>query len=168
MLLPVNIENIQKFCNKKYNDFSNHITLSLANILNKRLRKIILNRGLDPDYVIEPTFGELLKGAIEQGIKQKRGVIPVHFIDGNYISDPNIHPIVKSRISFTKKQEELANLPVAEINDPLTLLVDEQNLLSDKAVSSEVILEIQDETVPMPRKHPRKPVKNRRNKKAIK
>lgn len=168
MKVSVNLKTVQKFFNKKYDDCFDYVTLALANALTKNLKKIIERRGLNPDQAPEPRFYDLLQGAVEQGLQQKRAVVPFHFLGGNYVSNPDLNPIKRSRLDFLKKQEELAKLSsegdLSVTEDSLKLLVP----LFNEEPPKEVILEIQDETVPMPRKHPRKPVKNRRSKKAAK
>lgn len=166
MSLSVNLKNIQtnvrNFVVKKYNQCSDYLTLALVNTLNRNLRNRIVKRGLSPDHAPELPFHELIKGAVEQGLRIKRAPVPFHFLGGDYVSDPKLHPILQSRLKYAKHQEELAVTAPVEEDDLLKLLVTEEEL--NKAVQ-EVISKVENEPVPMPRKV-KKAAKNRRRAKA--
>ncbi len=59
-----NFKGITNFLNKTYDSSLELAALTLANTLNKVLRKIIIRQGKDPDYV-KPSIGDIVRRTFE-------------------------------------------------------------------------------------------------------
>ena len=116
-------KNIKNFFRSKYYVLYELITLRLMRSLNNRVRKLLIYKGKDPDYVAPPPVPPTPAPhvVLDQEQARKRIEKAHQFASSSWmgreqwVKDPNKHPVIQAR----KAYEDKLNAPVVLEYEPL-------------------------------------------------
>lgn len=156
---------------KQYVDFSHSVLVKyIMPNLNSFVRHLIVEKGLNPDYVSPPPVVHEPSLTFEQVKDKLTKIFASHnFMKSNYteswvresFKDMSKHPVYKSRAKFEQKQTQPAPLEIV-IDEPLQVAIGSDAIENLRAAVKHI-----EETVvlPKPEKATVKPKRPRRRKK---